>query len=123
MLKRRKKRRRKRHKDTFKVGWASGKTLGLAKGHYVFIRKVRGNKCDVNTFTSITSKDNNIVIPKVKMIQKGIVYPIPKNDTKLKRFSGIHKRVIKNVPLNSIRRKNKSMLKGRHYHYILKYMK
>ena len=36
-----------------KIGWCDASSLGLSKGHYVFIRRVYGNKCSVNTFTSI----------------------------------------------------------------------
>ena len=39
-----------------KIGWCDASTLGLSKGHYAFIRRVYGNKCSVNTFTSLKTK-------------------------------------------------------------------
>lgn len=83
-----------------KVGWCAGEVLGLPIGHYVFIRRVRGNLCDVNTFSSIENKNGKFEIAKVRMIKEGIIYPIPKSDDTLKRFSGIDRRVINNIPIS-----------------------
>lgn len=106
-----------------KVGWCDGKTLGLSTGHYVFIRRVYGNKCSVNTFTSIGVVSGGYKINKVQKIETGVIYPIPKKDLSLPRFSGVHKNVITNVPISQIRDVGLHTLKRRHHHYIQKYQK
>ena len=106
-----------------KIGWCSGETLGLSKGHYVFIRRVYGDKCSVNTFTSIKQKNGKYKPSKMNMIESGSLYPIPKRDITLRRFSGIHKKTIKNVPLSDVEGIGNQRLKRRHHHYIQKYMK
>ena len=105
-----------------KVGWCDGATLGLSKGHYVFIRRVYGDKCSVNTFTSIKNVGGMYSIPKIKQVEDGKVYPIPNKDTTLPRFGGVHKNVITNVPVCKIQDIGKNSLKRRHHHYIQKYM-
>ena len=106
-----------------KVGWCDGSTLGLSKGHYVFVRRVYGDKCSVNTFTSIEKQNGKYDISKIKKIEEGVVYPIPRKDLSFSRFSGIHKHVVKNVPVKNIKIRHGHKLKRRHHHYIQKYMK
>lgn len=115
--------KKKRNKNVGKVGWCDGETLGLAVGHYVFIRRVNGKTCDVNTFSSIEDKNGKIKIKKVRKIQNGELYAIPKKDDTLPRFSGIDKRVIKGIPLSKVKDIGKHRLKRRHHHYVQKYMK
>ncbi len=115
--------KKKRNKNVGKVGWCDGETLGLEVGHYVFIRRVKGKKCDVNTFSSIEDKNGKIKIKKVRKIQNGELYAIPKKDDTLPRFGGIDSRVIKNVPLSKVKDIGKHRLKRRHHHYVQKYMK
>lgn len=115
--------KKRTNKNVGKVGWCDAKTLGLDIGHYVFIRRVKGNKCDVNTFSSIEDKNGKIKIGKVRKIQNGELYPIPKKDDTLPRFGGIDNRVIKGIPLTKIKGIGKHRLKRRHHHYIQKYMK
>ena len=106
-----------------KVGWCDGKTLGLSKGHYVFIRRVYGKKCSVNTFSSIKKKNGKFDYPKLNYIENGTIYPIPTQDLTLPRFSGVQKNVIKNVPISSVQDIGKHSLKRRHHNYIQKYVK
>lgn len=115
--------KKKRNKNVGKVGWCDGETLGLDVGHYVFIRRVNGKKCDVNTFSSIEKKDGSFQLKKMQMIRSGDLYPIPKKDDTLPRFGGIDSRVIKDVPLSKIQKIGRYSLKRRHHHYIQKYMK
>lgn len=115
--------RRKQNKYVGKIGWCDSNVLGLRSGHYVYIRKVKDGKCEVNTFSSIEDRNGRIEFPKVRYIQNGNLYPIPKNDTTLPRFSGIDKRVIKNISIQDIKHKGNNKIKGRHKHYIHKYMK
>lgn len=115
--------KRKTNKLVGKIGWCSANTLGLDKGHYVFIRSVYGNKCSVNTFTSIKQKDGLYDLGKIKKIERGSLYPIPKKDSTLHRFSGIHKNVITNVPLDEVENIGRFFLKRRHHHYIQRHMR
>ena len=112
--------KKKVHPLVGKIGWCDGNTLGLSKPHFVFIRRVYGDKCSVNTFTSIEYDDNRYNYNKVKQIANGTVYPVPKNDLTLHRFSGVHKNVITNVPIVKIRNIGRNSLKRRHHHYIQK---
>ena len=113
----------KRNKHVGKIGWCDSNVLGLSRGHYVYIRKVKKGKCDVNTFSSIEDRSGRIEISKVNYIKEGKLYPIPKKDISLPRFSGIDKRVIKDISIHDIKYKGSKTIKGRHKHYIDKYMK
>jgi signal peptidase I len=113
----------KRSRHTGKIGWCNSNALKLRKGHFVLIRRVKGLRCDVNTFSAIEDHSKNIEIPKVKLIKRGALYPIPTSDINLPRFSGLDKRVIKNVKLSDIKQKDKYRIKNRHIHYINRYMK
>ena len=106
-----------------KVGWCDAKVLGLKQGHYVFIRRVYGNKCSVNTFSSIKDKKGSFNFSKLNKVENGTIYPVPKKDLTLPRFSGVQSNVIKNVPLSSIQDIGKHSLKRRHHHFIQKYVK
>lgn len=114
----------KKHKYEGKIGWCDEKILGLPRGHYVFIREVKENgKCDVNTLTSISDKNGRYEFGKVRMIEKGTIYPIPKKDDSLKRFGGVDKRVIKDIPLSKIKYIGKNYVDKKHHYYIKKYLK
>lgn len=106
-----------------KVGWCTGEVLGLSVGHYVFIRRVRGNLCDVNTLSSIKTKEGRYQIGKIRLIENGKLYPLPKSDISVKRFSGIDRRVIRNIPLSAIKQIGNYKIKRRHHHFIQKYLK
>lgn len=114
---------KKKNKLIGKIGWCDKETLGLSNGHYVFIRHQYGNKCSVNTVTSLKNKNGKYKLNKLKDVEIGKIYPIPKKDLSLPRFSGIHKNVIKNVPVSKIRNIGFTRLKRRHHHCIRKYMK
>ena len=115
--------KKKAHPLVGKIGWCDGSVLGLSQGHFVFIRRVYGEKCSVNTFTSIKDKNGRYKFSKLGKVESGMIYPISKNDVNLPRFSGIHKNAITNVPLSSVHVRNQYSLKRRHHHYIQKYMK
>ena len=115
--------KRKRNRHIGKIGWCDKDTLGLSKGHYVFIRRVNKNLCDVNTLTSLETHSGRLKLDKINQIKKGNVYPIPFKDINLTLFSGVDSRVIKNVPLSNIKELDNYKLKRRHHHYIQKYVK
>ena len=67
-------RKRKTHPLIGKIGWCDGRTLGLSKGHYVFVRRVYGKKCSVNTFTSLKTKGGKYKTNKFRDVESGIYY-------------------------------------------------
>ena len=106
-----------------KMGWCDAQTLGLSEGHYVFIRSVNGDKCDVNTLTSIRDKQTNMfVVKKMEKVEDGIIYPIPLKDCSLPLFGGVHKNAIKDIPINKIQDINKNTLHKKHHYYIKRYL-
>ena len=114
----------KKHKYEGKIGWCDKKILGLSRSHYVFIRKVKENgKCDVNTLTSLETKNGHFEAGKFPMLRDGTIYPIPKKDDSLKRFGGVDKRVIKNIPLSKIDGIGRNYIAKKHHYYIKKYLK
>lgn len=116
-------RKRKAHPLEGKIGWCDGNTLNLSTGHYVFVRRVYGNKCSVNTFTSLKHANGGYKVSKFQDIESGKIYPIPTKDVTLPRFGGVHKNTITNVPVSSVKRVGRYSLKRRHHRYIRKYMK
>ena len=105
-----------------KIGWCNGKSLGLKSGHYVFVRNVNNDKCDLNTFTSLKDEKGKYEYAKIYGVEHGNIYAIPKKDLDLDRFSGIDKRTIKNVPIKNIKILKKR-IKKRHLFFINKFMK
>lgn len=106
-----------------KIGWCDAKVLGLKKGHYVFIRRVYGDKCSVNTFSSIKKKNGKYNFTKLDEVETGVLYSVPTTDLSLPRFSGVHNNVLRNIPLKSIEDIGKYSLRKRHHHYIQKHVK
>lgn len=118
-----KKRKKKINKHIGKIGWCNARTLGLPKGHFVYIRKVKNGKADVNTFTSLERNNGTIKVDKINHVKNGDIYAVSKQDCNLPLFSGVDKRVIKNVPLKDIKNKNIYHIKGRHKKIINYYIK
>lgn len=114
--------KRKSNRYVGKVAWCNGNALNLNYGHYVFVRRVKGNKCAVNTFTSLKNNSGSLKVLKFDKVAKGDIYPIPTKDLSLPRFSGIYKGA-KVVSLSELKGVGYHKLKRRHHHYIQKYMK
>lgn len=57
------------------------------------------------------------------MLRDGTIYPIPKKDDSLKRFGGVDKRVIKDIPLSKIKYIGKNYVDKKHHYYIKKYLR
>lgn len=120
-----------------KIGYCDNKNLGIkakSQGHYVYIRKVYGKKCDVNIITSLERynmpdprKDktaiNALSDKKLFYARLGSTYPIPFNDSNFSKWSGIKKDVIKGVNLADIQDVGKKYIKKRHRFFIGKFMK
>ncbi len=116
-------RKKKNNPLVGKIGWCDASTLGLSRGHFVFIRRVYGNKCSINTFTSLKTNNGLFKYNKMPDIESGKIYPIPTKDVSLPRFSGIHKNSITNVPISEVKNIDRYRLKRRHHRFIQKYVK
>ena len=119
--KRRKGKKQSRHVG--KIGWCDGRTLGLPVGHFVFIRKVKNGKCEVNTFTSLERNNGSFKLDKIDHVKKGNIYPLSKRDVNLPKFSGVDSRVIKNISIHDIKYKGRYRVKKRHHDYIKMHVK
>ncbi|MBO5357335.1 MAG: hypothetical protein J6A95_06150 [Clostridia bacterium] len=99
-----------------KVGYCDNVHLNINKpaGHYVYISKYNGNKCDVHTITSLEDDKRKLNKKRIAHVRKGNIYPIPKYDTNLPKWSGITKHPIKNVELSKIQDIGKIKIKQRH---------
>ena len=86
-------------------------------GHYVYIRKVDKNgMCLVSTCTSLESK-TELKFNKVHQIKNGNIYPIPKNDSNFRLWTGINKNIQK-VHLSKIKSIGIHHFKTRHHFMI-----
>lgn len=113
----------KRNPNIGKIGWCDSSVLGLSRGHYVYIRNQKNNKCDVNTFTSLEDRNGRYKIHKIDKVRDGIVYAIPKQELTLPKFSGIYKGEIKNINVNDIKYIGTYKLNSKHKNFIKKHMK
>ena len=112
-------------KNKTKTNWDMALLLAdiVERGLYRAYYDEYGNKCSVNTFTSIKKSNGRYDISKIEKVEQGLVYPIPNKDITLPRFGGVHNNVITNVPINKIQDIGRYELKRRHHHYIQKYVK
>ncbi len=106
-----------------KIGWCSAETLGLDRGHFVFIRKAKNGKCDVNTLTSLETSPYRFQLGKINLVRDGLIYPIPKADDNFTKFGGVDKRVIKNIPLSQVELNPNKHIDQKHHSVIKKLMK
>lgn len=115
-----------------KIGYCDNKVLGLVgknnkvlpRGHYVYIREVHGNRCNVNVITSLEDKNSNYDFHKLKKVKYGYLYSIPKNDVNLPRWSAINlDGNIKNVKISDIKSIGKIKMKRRHRFFVGKFTK
>lgn len=114
---------KKQSKHVGKIGWCDASTLGLSRGHYVYIRSVKNGKAEVNTFTSLERNNHSFKTKKLSGVRNGNIYPISKRDCNLPLFSGLDNRVIKNISICDIKNKNVYHIKRRHHKYIYTYVK
>lgn len=123
-----------KHKKTYvgKIAYCDNSDLGildaygvpLKGGHYVYVRKVNGNKCDVNVITSIEDKQNNVYPRKLNKVKRGMLYPIPKDDADFNQWSAINlDGNIKNVLLSNLRNVGCKKIKNRHKWFVGKFSK
>lgn len=115
-----------------KIGFCDNKTLGiygsngkpLQGGHYVYIREVNGKKCNVNVITSLEDKKCQYDLHKIEKVKKGFLYPIPKKDCNLPRWSAINlSGNIKEINCSKIKRIGSVKMKTRHKFFVGKFSK
>ena len=115
-----------------KIGYCDNKTLGikgadgkiLNGGHYVYIREIKGGKCNVNVITSLEDKYGNFNNFKLGKVKRGYLYPIPKNDIDLPRWSAVNlDGNINNVKVSDIKNIGSKKIKSRHKFFVGKYTK
>ena len=91
-------------------------------GHYVYIKKIDGKKCDVNVISSLEDNKGVVNSSRLKQVRKGNIYPIPIYDANFIRWSGIGGNTIKNVNISDIK-PSKKFIKKRHKFYVGKFLK
>lgn len=115
-----------------KIGYCDNKTLGikgadgkiLNGGHYVYIREVKGGKCNVNVITSLEDKYGNFNNFKLGKVKRGYLYPIPKNDIDLPRWSAVNlDGNINDIKVSDIKNIGSKKIKTRHKFFVGKYTK
>lgn len=139
-----------RQKKTYvgKIGYCDNKSLGLTDkygkplkgGHYVYIREMDGNKCNVNVITSLEkihynqygkpAKDKygeiqtDLVDYKIDKVKKGYLYPVPKDDSNFKLWSAVNlDGNINDVKISDIKDIGQKKMKRRHSWFVGKFHK
>lgn len=115
-----------------KVAFCDNATLGITDkygvpikgGHYVYIRKVNGTKCDVNIITSLENDYGQYQVKKLDKVKRGMLYPIPKGDADFKQFSAVNlDGNINNVKLSDLQNIGIRKIKDRHKWFVGKFTK
>ncbi len=115
-----------------KIGFCNNADLGLTDargnpligGHYVYIRELNGNRCDVNIITSLEDRNGFIDMNKIKKVRKGYLYPIPKRDANFQQWSAVNlDSNIRNVKISKIRNLGIKSMKKRHRFFAGKFSK
>ena len=89
----------------------------------MYIRKVHGNKCDVNLVTSLTEPTGELIENKIKKVKKGYLYPIPYKDANFSRWSAFDLSIIKNVDVSKVVSIGEKSVKRRHKFFVGKFSK
>lgn len=115
-----------------KIAFVDNSVLGILDaygvpmrgGHYVYIRKVSGNKCDVNVITSLEDKQSNVYPRKLNKVRRGYLYPIPKGDANFNQWSAINlDGNINGVKLSDLQSVGIRKIKDRHKWFVGKFAK
>lgn len=114
------------------IGYCKNSTLGITDkhnniisgGHYVYIREITGNKCNVNVISSLEDRTGRYKVHRIKKIRRGYLYPIPKNDATFPLWSAINlDGNIKDIKISDIKDIGKIKMKRRHKFYVGKFTK
>lgn len=115
-----------------KIGFCYNTDLGLKDnngrplrgGHYVYIRKLNGNRCDVNVITSLEDERGKLLPQKISKARRGMLYAIPVSDTNFERWSAINlDGNITNVKVSKIKNIGAKSIKKRHRFFVGKFTK
>ena len=115
-----------------KIGACNNAVLGLRdkfgrikRGwHCVYIREVKGDRCDVNVITSLETRDGWYKVDKLTKVKRGYLYPIPKNDADFPLWSAINlDGNIKGVKITDIKNIGSKSMKRRHKFFVGKFTK
>ena len=107
-----------------KIGYCSNAALGMRDkygkpmrgGHYVYIREVNDDRCNVNVITSLEDRSGLYDFSKLRKVKFGMLYPVPQGDANFTRWSainldgninGIKVADIKNIGLKSMKRRHR----------------
>ena len=115
-----------------KIGYCDNATLGIKDkygkfvkgGHYVYIREMRGDKCNVNIITSLEDRHGNFDGFKLGKAKRGFLYPVPQSDTDLIRWSAINlDGNINGIKVSDIQNIGSKSIRRRHKFFVGKYTK
>ena len=115
-----------------KIGFCDNSVLNITDkdgkpikgGHYVYIREVNGNTCNVNVITSLENKNEFFQMEKLKKVKRGMLYPIPKDDANFAQWSAVNLDGNKNnIPLSKVNNIGYRSMKVRHRFFVGKYTK
>lgn len=114
------------------IGYCDNKFLGikgkdgkpLKGGHYVYIREIDGDRCNVNVVTSLEDKNEWYQIEKLHKVKRGMLYPIPKRDADFSRWSAINlDGNINGIKISDIHNIGYKKIKSRHKFFVGKFTK
>ena len=115
-----------------KIGFCDNSVLGFKDkngnyvkgGHYVYIREMNGNKCNVNVITSLENNTGYYDIKKLSKVRAGMLYAIPKDDADFSRWSAINlDGNINGIKITDIQDIGQRKIRHRHKWYVGKYHK
>jgi len=105
-----------------KIGYVNNINLpGLENkpgGHYVYIKDINNKKCSVYTIVSLKDESGNYIKKKYKELRNGFLFPIPRNDLNLPRYSAFDLRVIKDVEIKDISFNHSVRLRNKKAFYL-----
>lgn len=129
-----------------KIGYCENRVLGirdidgkpLKGGHYVYIREVNNDRCNVNIITSLETvrrdkrgyivKDKrgepqtDFTPLKIEKVKRGYLYPIPKKDADFPLWSAVNlDGNIKGVKISDIKNIGSKSMKRRHKFFVGKF--
>lgn len=114
-----------------KIGFCLNRDLGLkdrngnflSGGHYVYIRQVNGNRCNVHTITSL--EDNGEYdTDKIRKVRAGFLYPVPKKDANFPKWSAVNlDGNIQPVETSKIKDIGSKSINKRHHSVVNKFAK
>ena len=115
-----------------KIGYCDNAALGIKDihgkpqkgGHYVYIREVYDDRCNVNVITSLEDKRGFFYFSKLRKVKYGMLYPVPQDDANFTRWSAVNlDGNIKGVKIADIKNIGSKSMKRRHKFFVGKFTK